>query len=176
MMPMGEPTKKLLLLRILDGMDMAVAPIILVIVFFDVLLQILSRVLPGNALPWTIEVGETLLGFIIWFGISVAARNNNHIGFDLIVRRLPPRSQRIVGLIGINLFILYLGWLGLATVELLQHYQRFGSRTTILQVPMFWVRVPILVGCIVTMIRLTIKDYLVVTNREQAFAAGEVRE
>jgi TRAP-type C4-dicarboxylate transport system permease small subunit len=173
---MGENTKTNIVFRILDGIDMAVAPIILVIVFVDVLLQILSRVLPGNALPWTVEVGETLLGFIIWFGISVAARNNNHIGFDLVVRHFPPNPKKIIGLIGINLFILYLGWLGLATIELLQHHQRFESRTTILQVHMFWVRLPILLGCITTTIRLVIKDYLVITNQEPVFAAGEHRE
>ncbi len=163
-------------LRILDGIDLAIAPTILVIAFVDVLLQILSRVLPGNALPWTIEVGEMLLGFMIWFGISVAARNNNHIGFDLLVRNFPEAAKRVLGLIGINLFIFYLGWLGLATIELLQHYQKFESRTTILQMHMFWVRLPILIGCVSTIIRLAIKDYLVLTNREQAFASGELRE
>jgi TRAP-type C4-dicarboxylate transport system permease small subunit len=173
---MAEPKKPNVLLRILDSIDMAIAPTILVIVFVDVLLQILSRVLPGNALPWTLEVGEALLGFMIWFGISVAARNNNHVSFDLIVRRFPHGPKKIIGLIGINLFIFYLGWLGLATIELLLHYQRFESRTTILQVSMFWVRLPILIGCITTIIRLAIKDYLVVTNQEQVFVSGEHRE
>ncbi len=163
-------------LRILDSIDLAVAPIILVIVFVVVLLQIVSRVLPGNALSWTIEVGETLLGFIIWFGISVAARNNNHVSFDLLVRKFPQAPKKALGLIGINLFILYLGWLALATIELLQHYVKFDSRTTILQVSMFWVRLPILIGCITTIVRLVIKDYLVITNREPVFASGEIRE
>ncbi len=162
--------------RILDNIDLAISPIILVVVLVVVLLQILSRILPGNALPWTLEVGEALLGFIIWFGISVAARNNNHVGFDLLVRRFPPGAKRIIGLIGINLFIFYLAWLAMATVELLVHYQRFESRTTILQVNMFWVRLPILIGCLATIVRLVIKDYRVVTNREQVFVSGEIRE
>ena len=126
--------------------DVSIAPIILVIIFVDILLQILSRILPGNALPWTVEVGETLLGFIIWFGISVAARNNNHITFDLVVRSFPPQAKKIMGLIAINLFILYLVWLGCATIELLQHYNKLDSKTTILQVSMFWVRLPILIA------------------------------
>jgi TRAP-type C4-dicarboxylate transport system permease small subunit len=164
------------ILRILDCIDLAVAPVILLIVFVVVLLQIVSRVLPGNALSWTIEVGETLLGFIIWFGISVAARNNNHVSFDLLVRKFPQAPKKALGLIGINLFILYLGWLALATIELLQHYVKFDSRTTILQVSMFWVRLPILIGCITTIVRLVIKNYLVITNREPVFASGEIRE
>ncbi len=173
---MSEPTKPNIVFRILDSIDLAVAPILLTVALVVVLLQILSRILPGNALPWTLEVGEALLGFIIWFGISVAARNNNHVGFDLLVRRFPPGVKRIIGLIGINLFILYLAWLAMATVELLAHYQRFESRTTILQVNMFWVRLPILIGCLATTVRLVIRDYRVVTNREQVFVSGEIRE
>ena len=173
---MREPKKLNVLFRILDGVDLAIAPILLTIVFVVVLLQILSRVLPGNALPWTLEVGEALLGFIIWFGISVAVRNNNHVSFDLLVRRFPPSAKRIIGIVGINLFILYLAWLGMATVELLLHYQRYESRTTILQVNMLWVRLPILIGCLATIVRLVIKDYRVLTNREQVFVSGEIRE
>jgi len=173
---MREPKKLNALFRILDGVDLAIAPILLTIVFVVVLLQILSRVLPGNALPWTLEVGEALLGFIIWFGISVAARNNNHVSFDLLVRRFPSGAKRIIGIVGINLFILYLAWLGMATVELLVHYQRFESRTTILQVNMLWVRLPILIGCLATIVRLVIRDYRVLTNREQVFVSGEIRE
>ena len=173
---MRELRKPNVVSRILDGIDLAVAPIVLVVVFVVVLLQILSRALPGNALPWTLEVGEALLGFIIWFGISVAARNNNHVSFDLLVRRFPSRAKRIIGLIGINLFILYLAWLGMATIELLLHYQRFESRTTILQVNMLWVRLPILIGCAATIVRLAIRDYRVITNQEQVFVSGEIRE
>ena len=173
---MREDKRPHLLLRLLDAVDLAVAPVILALVFVDVLLQILSRVLPGNALPWTIEVGEACLGFIIWFGISVAVRNNNHISFDLLVRRFPETPKKFFALLGVNLFIFYLGWLGFATVELLQHYAKFESRTTILQINKFWVRLPILIGCVVTILRLAIKDYRLLTDQEQAFASGEVRE
>ena len=173
---MSDEKKPNVVLRILDAIDLAIAPVILVIVFVDVLLQILSRVLPGNALPWTIEVGEACLGFMIWFGISVAVRNNNHISFDLLVRRFPKTPRKIFALIGINLFIFYLGWLGFATIELLQHYAKFESRTTILQIDKFWVRLPILIGCVASIARLAIKDRRILTNQEQAFASGEIRE
>jgi len=173
---MSDETKGNVLLRVLDGIDLAIAPTILVLVFVDVLLQILSRILPGNALPWTIEVGEACLGFMIWFGISVAARNNNHVSFDLLVRRFSDTPRKVFALLGVNLFIFYLGWLGFATVELLQHYAKFESRTTILQIDKFWVRLPILIGCVATILRLLIKDYRLITGREQAFASGEIRE
>jgi len=41
---------------------------------------------------------------------------------------------------------------------------------------MLWVRLPILIGCLATIVRLVIKDYRVLTNREQVFVSGEIRE
>ena len=93
---MTEQRRTNIVLRILDCVDLSIAPMIMVIIFVVVLLQILSRILPGNALPWTVEVGEILLGFMVWFGISVAARNNNHIAFDLMVRRFRPVPKKVV--------------------------------------------------------------------------------
>ena len=93
---MDERKQSPILFRILDRIDSLISPIIVIILFGDVLLQILSRVLPGNALPWTNEVGELGLGALIWFGISVAVRDNNHVRFDLVIKKLPASPQKSV--------------------------------------------------------------------------------
>ena len=170
---MEEQKKTNLFFTILDRIDLAVAPTILVILFIDVILQILSRIIPGNALPWTVEVGESGLGALIWFGISVAVRNNNHVGFDLLVRSFPKSIRKAAGLFGYVCFTVYLFWLGLLTLELLMHYHKLDSRTTILDISMFWIRMPILIGCVVTLIRLVIKQYRIITNKEDVFVGGE---
>jgi len=170
---MDEQKKPIGLFAVLDRVDMAIGPIILFILFIDVLLQIVSRVTPGNALPWTVEVGESGLGALIWFGISVAVRNNNHVQFDLLVRSFRKGLKKAVGLFGYLCFTVYLVWLGILTIELLQHYLKMDSRTTILDISMFWVRMPILVGCVTTVIRLLIKQYRIVTNQEDVFVGGE---
>ncbi|HOV37279.1 MAG TPA: TRAP transporter small permease [Spirochaetales bacterium] len=161
------------LLGIIDSIEMAISPLILFILFIDVILQIVSRFTPGNALPWTVEVGETGLGALIWFGISAGVRNNNHVGFDLLVRSFRKDIRKIVGLLGYLCFTIYLIWLGLLTIELLQHYLKLESKTTILSINMFWVRMPILIGCITTVIRLLIKQYRIIRNQEDAFVSGE---
>ena len=139
--------------------------IILVVVF----LQILSRVLPGNAISWTLEVSEMLLGALIWMNISVGVISNAHVSFDLIVRRLPHKAQKVMALVNNGIFIVYLLLLGGFTVQVLDYYLVLGAKSTILQISMFWVRMPILLGCILTIIRLSIKQYRIYTDKDTAY-------
>ena len=134
-----------------------------------VFLQILSRVLPGNSISWTLEVSEMLLGALIWMNISVGIISNAHVSFDLIVRRLPHKVQKAMVLINNSIFMLYLLLLGGFTVQVLDYYLVLGAKSTILQISMFWVRMPILIGCIMTLIRLSIKQYRIYTDKETTY-------
>lgn len=146
--------------------------IILVVVF----LQILSRVLPGNAISWTLEVSEMLLGALIWMNISVGVISGAHVSFDLIVRKLPHKAQKFMVLLNNGIFIVYLLLLGGFTVQVLDYYLVLGAKSTILQISMFWVRMPILIGCIMTVTRLCIKEYRIYTDKETTYFADHGSE
>ena len=153
-------------MRIVETVEMAIGPIILFIIFADVFMQVLSRIIPGNAISWTVEVGEILLGALIWFGISTGVKMNSHVGFDLIVGGVNARWKKYLGIWNILVFIVYLVLLGTFTVELLRYYQKLDSKSTILRISMFWVRLPILLGCVMTSIRLVVKLVKVALGRE----------
>lgn len=158
-----------LVLRFLDAIDTTVTTLIIVFLFLDVCLQVLTRIIPGNAISWTNEMGEILLGALIWFGVSAATRVNGHIGFDLFVARLSPRNKRIMGAINTALFIVYLAILGYLTWGLMQRYIRFNQATPILRINYFWVRLPILIGCAGGIVRLLIREYRIITGKEQMY-------
>jgi TRAP-type C4-dicarboxylate transport system permease small subunit len=160
----------------LKNIDSIVGYSILFIILVVVFLQIMSRVLPGNAISWTLEVGEMLLGALIWINISVGVLNNSHVSFDLIIRRLPRRAQKAMALINNGIFIGYLLLLGAFTVQVLDYYLVLGAKSTILQINMFWVRMPILIGCIMTIIRLSIKQYRIYTNKETTYFSSHGSE
>jgi TRAP-type C4-dicarboxylate transport system permease small subunit len=166
---MEHRKKPHILLRILDGIEVALGPIIMLTIVVVVFLQVLSRTLPGSAIPWTVELGEILLGALVWFGIGVGVSKNSHVGFDLLVRSFTPKWKKIFGLLNLNLFIFYLILLGYFTLQLLGFYQKLSARTTILQIGMFWVRLPILIGCFLTLIRLVIKQVRVIQGKEHMY-------
>lgn len=166
---MVQQKKAHVVFRVLDKMEVALGPIVLLLIFIDVCLQVLSRIVPGNAFSWTVELGETMLGALIWFGIGIAVTTNSHVGFDLLVSRLSPKWKKYAGIWNIGLFCLYVVLLGIFTIQLLQSYLELTFKLPILQIGMFWVRLPILVGCVLAFIRLVIKAARVGTGREEMY-------
>ncbi|MDR2392320.1 MAG: TRAP transporter small permease subunit, partial [Planctomycetota bacterium] len=101
---------------------------------------------------------------------SDLVRQDCHIGFDLAVRRLPPRGRKIMGLVNNALFIIYLAVMAWLTWGLMQRYVRFNSATPILRINYFWARLPMLIGCLAGILRLLIRQYQVLTNRFTMYA------
>ena len=155
----------------MKNLDGTVGYLLLFVILVVVFLQIMSRVLPGNTISWTLEVSEMLLGALIWLNISVGIISGAHVSFDLVVRRLPHKAQKFVVLLNNAIFIVYLVLLAAFTVQVLDYYLVLGAKSTILQISMFWVRMPILVGCVLTIIRLCIKEYRIFTDKETKYFA-----
>lgn len=158
-------------LHSLKNLDGTVGYLLLFAILVVVFLQVLSRVLPGNTISWTLEVSEMLLGALIWLNISVGIISGAHVSFDLIVRRLPHKLQKLAVLLNNAIFIVYLVLLAAFTIQVLDYYLVLGAKSTILQISMFWVRLPILIGCVVTIIRLCIKEYRIFTDKETKYFA-----
>lgn len=155
----------------MKNLDGTVGYLLLFVILVVVFLQIMSRVLPGNTISWTLEVSEMLLGALIWLNISVGIVSGAHVSFDLIVRRLPHKAQKFVVLLNNAIFIAYLVLLAAFTIQVLDYYLVLGAKSTILQISMFWVRMPILIGCVLTIVRLCIKEYRIFTDKETKYFA-----
>lgn len=171
-----EPRKAHPVLGFITGLDSFFTTLIIIAIALDVMLQVVTRLMPGNAIAWTNELGEILLGALIWFGLSAAVAKDCHIGFDLFVGRLSPGGKRIMGLINNSLFILYLAIMAWLTWGLMQRYVRFNSATPILRINYFWTRLPMLVGCVLGALRLLIRQYLVATGRFRMYERGSSPE
>ncbi len=161
--------KQNLFIRIIDNIDSVLVGIIMAIIFVDVMLQISTRILPIRAFAWTNELGEIMLSALIWFGVSAAVKTNNHIGFDLFVSKLSPQGKKFMGLINMGLFTAYLAILAHLTWGMMQLYLRRTAYTPILGIGMYWVRMPIFLGCVMAVIRLLIKEYNIATNKERMY-------
>ena len=95
-------------LNIIKRLDVSIAALLLGSAFINVLLQILTRITPGNAIPWTVEMGEILLAAIIWMGLGLGVLTNTHVRFDLILTKLPRRQKKILYIIGNIVFAVFL--------------------------------------------------------------------
>lgn len=63
------------------------------------LVAVFYRYVLGNALSWTEELTRYLMIFVGLFGTAIALRRDEHVGFTMIVDKLPPLAQRIARIV-----------------------------------------------------------------------------
>jgi TRAP-type C4-dicarboxylate transport system permease small subunit len=145
--------------------DEIVAALVLICIFVDVALQVISRVTPGNAIFWTVEVGEMLLAALIWMAIGPATLNNSHVRFDLILLRMPPKARKYFYIFGNVIFAAFLVLIAIFLMQLMNFYKNNNTVTTGLQLNKFYVRIPMLLGCFIGAIRLLLQAWKFGTGR-----------
>ena len=147
-------------LKFLKRLDITLATFFMLAVFVNVMLQIVSRLTPGNAVPWTVEMGEILLAAIIWMGIGLGVVNNSHVRFDMLLTKLPHRTKKIFYVVGNIIFAVFLLILAYYTISLLSFYIKSNTRTPQLRWNKAYIRLPVLVGCVVGATRMLIQAWL----------------
>ncbi len=141
-------------LRTIRSLDLTVSAFLMVLIFLDIMLQVYSRMAPGTAPKWTVEMGSILLCALLWMGLGAGVQANSHIRFDMVVAFCPPRVRKILDLFGNIVFAIFIGMLSYYTWQMLEWYFSVNSTTTILQWNKGWTKMPMLVGLLIALVRL----------------------
>ena len=152
-------------LKFIKQLDVTISTIFMLSVFVVVMLQILSRILPGNAISWTVEMGEILLAGIIWMGIGSAVLTNSHVRFDMVLSKLPHKTKKLFYIVGNIAFAIFLIILAYYTIELLNFYINSNTRTPSLRWNKAIIRLPVLIGCTVGATRMLMQAYYFATDK-----------
>ncbi len=82
-----------------------------------VCLGVFFRYVLNASLVWYDEFASYMLVWLTFFGAVVADYHRRHIGFELVVDKLAPRTRRVVDLVaevavlGFQFVLLYYGWI-----------------------------------------------------------------
>lgn len=121
-------------LRKLNNALVAALQVILVVVFsvlvVDVIWGVASRYIFGSQASWSEELARLLMVWLALLGAALAAREERHLGLDVIVRSWPVEVQRL-GRMFVYLVIIafsagIMAWGGWQLVN-----QRFASGQTL---------------------------------------------
>jgi len=145
----------------IKNLDSIIASLLVIMIFLDILLQVISRLTPGNAISWTLEVGQMLLAAVIWMGIGPGVSDDAHVRFDLILNKTPPKTRQYMIAIGDIIFACFMITLAVFTVQLLRFYAGNNSRTTVLGWSKAIIRLPMLIGCLVAAGKLLYQSVLI---------------
>ena len=150
--------KKPKILEIIDLFEDYILPILMCFLIITIWLGIVYRWLPFS-FYWTVELASTLFGYIIWFGLSAAIRMNTHTKVDIVFNLLNQNSKNKIKILHKILFICFLSIIGYYSLKLNIYYLTKGVETEALGISMFWLRIPITIGCLLGLIRLLISFF-----------------
>lgn len=85
--------------------------------------QVIARYVFNYSFVWALELSTFLFGGLIFLGISYGVRVNAHIGVDALVKILPAKTARGLGIVATLLCLLYTvtvfigGWIYVAKMH-----------------------------------------------------------
>jgi TRAP-type C4-dicarboxylate transport system permease small subunit len=89
------------------GIDMVQA-VILAAMTVIVFLQVFFRYVLNHPLSWPEETARMMIVWLSFLGAYMAMREKKHIGFNLLVKKLPLRTQAIINIVGKTLIVVFL--------------------------------------------------------------------
>lgn len=127
--------------------------LLLLAIFLDVLLQIVTRQL-GMSLTFTEELARFLLIWMAFIGIAAATYRNAHMCMDFVVERVPQPWRGYLTNLARLLFLVYVLLLGYSGALLTNLQWTMGRRWSTLDVPVWLVNVVVPVGMALTAIAI----------------------
>lgn len=127
---------------------MAVLSAALVLVITVIIVADVSRrYLTGRSIPGVIEYSEVLMVAVVFLGLAFAQRNQDHIGVDLFLSKLPRRAGQFVKAVGLVIVSGSFLWMLWETGKVAQRsYETGEHRFGLAQVPIWPARIVITVG------------------------------
>lgn len=105
------------------------------LIFYGVIMRYFFK----NPRPWVDEIAMYSIIWGILFGLSIALRNDKHIGIDLFYDRLSPKLQRIVNIISNSVGVLFCVFLVFYSMNLVLSTYENGLVSMTIGLPMWLV-------------------------------------
>jgi TRAP-type C4-dicarboxylate transport system permease small subunit len=114
-----------------------VGQLLFAVMFGAFLLQIFSRYLMPDPLPWTDEVALIAFLWLVFWAGGLILGDRDQVRFDIVVQALPPRTRRMAAALGHLLIVVLFG----AALPTILDYIAFlwREKTPVLQIPLDWV-------------------------------------
>lgn len=142
-------------LNVVKQLDTIATGVFLILVFVDVMLQVITRITPNTiAVQWTVEMGSMLLCAMLWVGLGPGIQHNAHIRFTMITGLFPKKVQKVFDIFSDLVFMAFCIILAYYTLTMLQFYADHGTSTTILRWGKQWTKAPMFIGLVIATIRL----------------------
>lgn len=134
---------------------------LLMLLTIVVFLQVLARKIMPIPMPWTEEVARISLIWLTYIGLAATFQKGYHIRIDLIDNLIKSDWPHKILNLFINLFGILFGIMIMYySYVYLNEQLSFGQHTSILQIPMWIVLIPLLLGGFLTLLHFIIQTII----------------
>lgn len=141
---------------VLDKITLTTASILLVIIAVIVNWGVFCRYVLFAPLPWSEQIPKYAMIWMGFLGASVGISRNRHIGFDILVIRLPSVIRKLVIIAGRILILFFLSMMTIYGVTF-AFAVGFSSNAPMLPIPMFYLFLAVPVGGVFMILQTTVK-------------------
>lgn len=151
-----------------------VAAVSSILLMFAVLADVVSRRSGNGSFPGLLEVSESLLVLITFLGMAHAERLNVHVRTNLLTERLSETARRVVRTITYSIYLAFVLWWTVASIErAVESVERGEFRTGLVHFPVYPARVAVAVGLIALSAMLVVKLVDVILKDEETVSLIE---
>jgi C4-dicarboxylate transporter DctQ subunit len=139
--------------------------------------QVVLRYVFNSGFTWALEATTYMFGWLVLLAISYGIKAGSHIGVDVIVKALPRRGQRIVGLVAGGLSLLYAAILLVGSYNYVDTMHTLGVEAEDLPIERWLLLLALPIGFILLLWRLGETTWRIATGRDATLhLADEARE
>ena len=141
---------------VLDKITLTTASILLVVIAVIVNWGVFCRYVLFAPLPWSEQIPKYAMVWMGFLGASLGISRNRHIGFDILVVRLPSVIRKLIIIAGRILVLFFLAMMTIYGVTFALAVG-FSSNAPMLPIPMFYLFLAVPVGGVFMILQATIK-------------------
>ena len=140
----------------LDKITLTTASILLVLIAVIVNWGVFCRYVLFAPLPWSEQIPKYAMIYMGFLGASVGISRNRHIGFDILVTRLPDMIRKLIVIAGRILILFFLVMMTIYGVSFAMAVG-FSSNAPMLPIPMFYLFLAVPIGGVFMILQATIR-------------------
>ncbi len=136
------------------------------------LLQVISRYIFRNSIPWTEEIALILFVLSIYFGASAAIYRKQHLRLEVLTSKFSPKGQLAIGIVGNICFFFFNCVILTGFHRLIGRLHQTGVATAVSGIPKWTFYTVIEIMFVVMAIRLIQDSILLYREMKTVDGAG----
>lgn len=138
--------------------------------------QVVMRYGFNSGFIWQLEANTYLFSWLVMIGISYCVRARAHIGVDALVRLLPPRGRRAVGLFVVFLALAYTALMLYGAIDYIQKLYVINVEAEDIPVATWKLSICLPLGFGLLFIRLAEMGWRIVTGQSEGYELANEAE